>query len=102
VTRDRPRWWEWATERRIFCGPRPDGHHFANNFRVPESTFLHCTHKFANSVVRCDRWVFVLTIRGGGTIVAEVSLDEMNEMHELQTPTAMLDYLKVFQNQRAG
>lgn len=90
------RWWEWVTERRIFCGPRPHGHHIPNNARINESGFLHCTHKLPNSLERCGRWTFVLAIRGSGVIVAEVSLDEMNEMQELQTPTAMLDYLGVW------
>jgi hypothetical protein len=52
--------------------------------------------------VECGLWVFIFAIRGAGVVSAQVTLDEMEEMRELQTPTAMLNYLNIFPSRKAG
>lgn len=44
----------------------------------------------------CGRWVFLLVVRGGRTMVFEVSKDDRMAMEGLSTPAEMLEYLGVF------
>jgi hypothetical protein len=90
------RWWEWLTERRIVCGPAPEGHHIPVTFRLAESGFIRCNHWNGLERRECGLWVFALAIRGSGVIVVRVTLDEVDEMKELETPTAMLNYLGIW------
>lgn len=98
LTPDRARrWYEYATEGRVFCGPRDrGGHHIPNTFDIPESGFIRCSHWIGEERRECGRWVFLYAIRGGKVVVAEVSLDEKKAMRRLQTPAEMIDYLGIF------
>lgn len=90
------RWWRYAGLRALTC---PHGHHIPMTARINETGFLRCgkwTDRAARGGHECGAWVFVLAIRGGGCIIAEVSLDEQDEMAQLQTPDAMLRYLGIF------
>lgn len=89
------RWWELAVERRIHC---PVGHHIPARARINETGFVIC----GGDKGRCGLWVFIFAIRGSGVVVAQVTPDEMEEMRDLQTPTAMLDYLQIFPTRKAG
>jgi hypothetical protein len=73
----------------------------AAGFDVPSKAALALRARDATPV-RCGLWVFIFAIRGAGVVVAQVSLDEMEEMRELQTPTAMLEYLRIWPNRKAG
>jgi hypothetical protein len=81
------RWWRKVNRRRLVC---PAGHRIPHTFDVGETGFKRCDKH------GCDRWSFLFAIRGGGVIVAEVTLDEMTEMEHLSTPTELLDYLGIF------
>lgn len=90
------RWWRYAKRRRITC---PAGHHIPEDQNIPEHGFVRCKHWCTDGRSRgheCGHWVFILAIRGGGTIIAQVELNEMRAMEDLSTPTAMLDYLGIF------
>lgn len=86
------RWWRYVKKRRIVC---PAGHHIPSTFDIPESGFVRCPKHLNRQGMECGRWVFIIAIRGGSCIVAEVSPDERQEMEDLSTPAAMLDYLGI-------
>ena len=92
----RSRWWSYVRQGRIVCGP--DGHHIPNTFHVTEAGFVRCQHHVRHGAQwhDCGRWVFLYAIRGGGVVVAEVSLDEKRAMERLTTPAEMLEYLGAF------
>lgn len=91
-----PRWHEYATEGRVFCGPRPGGHHIPNTYDIPEHGFIRCGHWIGEERRECGRWVFLYAVRGGKVVVAEVSLDEKTAMRRLATPAEMIEYLGIF------
>lgn len=91
------RWHEFVSEGRVFCGPKPDGHHLPRTFHVPESGFIRCQHWLANERRECGRWIFLYAIRGGRCVVAEVSLDDYRKMAVLSTPAEMIEYLGIFE-----
>lgn len=94
---DLPRWWEYASERRLFCGPPGSGHRLPNTVHIVESGFIRCNHIIGPARLECGRWVFVFVVRGGKSIVVEVKLSEIEAMKRLGTPAEMLDYLGVFE-----
>ena len=85
------RWWRYVRARRIHC---PAGHHIPHTFHVRESGAVRCQHRTKG--IDCGRWVFLLPFRGGSVITAEVTLAELAEMEDLQTPTEVLDFLGIF------
>ena len=88
------RWWSFVNERRVFC---PHGHHIPFNAKIPEHGFIRCPQKtLPDRKQSCGCWVFLYAIRGGRIVVVQVTEDEMEEMNELQTPAAMIDYLGIF------
>lgn len=87
-----PRWWRYLKKRRILC---PHNHHLPHKFETNESGFVRCCHRMSKTT-ECGAWLYLFAIRGGGCIAVEVSLDEMGEMQELDTPTAVLEYLQIF------
>lgn len=96
ATAKRVRWWRYVKERQVFC---PVKHHIPANVKIPEHGFIRCPHRTTTEDgqrIACDRWVFLYAIRGGGIITAEVTPDEMDEMAELCTPAAMLEYLAIW------
>jgi hypothetical protein len=93
----KPRWSELVNEGRIFCGPRPGGHHIPNTFDIPESGFIRCSHWIGEERRECGRWVFLYAVRGGKVVVAEVTLEDKKLMRRLQTPAEMIEYLGIFQ-----
>lgn len=82
--------------RKVYCGPRAVGHHIPNTFEINDTGFVRCHHWINQERRECGRWVFLMHIRGGGNIVAEVTLDEKASMRNLATPAEMLDYLGIF------
>lgn len=86
------RWWRYATTRRgMVC---PDDHPIKEFANFPEHGFLRC-HHFNRGGAQCEHWVFVLAIRVGGVMLAQVDLQEIRDMErrELTTPSAILEYL---------
>lgn len=88
-----PRWWDYVEEGRLFC---PGHHHIPNTFDVTEAGFVRCHHWVDAERRECGLWVFIMSIRGGGIIVAAVSLDEKRRMKHLSTPAEMIRYLGIF------
>lgn len=102
-----PRWWQYVRQGRIFC---PLGHHIPNTFGVTEAGFVRCLHAADTNnrrdvdhrggapqrPVECGLWVFLLNIRGGGIVVAAVSLAEREAMSHLTTPAELIEYLGIF------
>lgn len=107
VPKPPPRWWQYVRPGRLFC---PAGHHIPNTFGVTEAGFIRCAHETdvnhrrdvehgdgpRQRPVECGLWVFLLNIRGGGTVVAAVSLDEKRAMEHLSTPAELIEYLGIF------
>jgi hypothetical protein len=93
------RWWTYADMHQLICAR---GHRFTPEshdsppFDITESGFVRCTAVDAHSQLPCDRWVFLFAIRGGGCVVADVSIEEKKAMKGLATPAAMIDYLGIF------
>lgn len=109
------RWWKFLrrangrreTFRTLVC---PRGHAIPANAVISETGFIRCDtraniggvdhrHQLAPSSVRgsvCNTWIFVFAIVGGGAVVAEVSLEEVEQMNALRTPSDMLDYLQIW------
>jgi hypothetical protein len=90
-----PRWWRFVKRRRIVC---PALHHIPNTFEVTEAGFVRCAHWIKEERRECNRWVFLYAVRGGGIVVAEVTLHEKDAMERehLTTPSEMIDYLGIF------
>jgi hypothetical protein len=63
------------------------------NADIREHGFIKCTKQIHGG--DCGLWYFLLAVKGGGCIVAEVTLPEMRQMEDLQTATEMLDYLDI-------
>lgn len=79
-------------------GATPAVHRFETMMRaagvdVPSDQVLR---RMIADAPMCGRWVFLLAVRGGGIIVAEVSKDDRLAMEGLSTPAEMLEYLGVF------
>lgn len=91
----RGRWHSYAAEGRIFCGPRPGGHHIPATYDLPESGFIRCGHWVAEERRECGRWVFLYAIRGGRVVVVEVTLADKKAMRQLSTPAEMIEYLGI-------
>lgn len=89
------RWHSYAAEGRIFCGPRPGGHHIPATYDLPESGFIRCGHWVAEERRECGRWVFLYAIRGGRVVVVEVTLADKKAMRQLSTPAEMIEYLGI-------
>lgn len=87
------RWWRWVRGRRVSC---PVGHVIPVRAEINDTGFIRCDHRSRDGVGECGRWVFLLAVRGGGAIVAEVALDEKAKMRQLSTPSEMLEYLNIF------
>ena len=90
------RWWEYASERRLFCGPRPGGHHIPSTFHILECGFVRCNHWNGLERRECGLWVFAFAIRGGRLVVARVELNEIDSMRKLVTPSEIIDYLGIW------
>lgn len=60
---------------------------------VPDMVRLR---QMAKDAPMCGRWVFLLAIRGGGIVVAEVSRDDRMAMEGFSTPAEMIEYLGIF------
>ncbi len=90
------RWWKWAvSRRRVLC---PSGHPVPIHaeFLDASSGFIACRHWDTAEKRECNRWMFLLAVTGGGSIIAEVTLDEKAKMRQLSTPSEMLDFLGIF------
>jgi hypothetical protein len=87
ATMPNPRWWRFGKKRRLVC---PLNHRIPHSAEFPEHGFIRCPKH------GCDRWIFVFVVRPFGCIITEVTLDEMDEMQELDTPEAMLEYLAIW------
>jgi len=87
------RWWRWIGHRRISC---PLRHPIPPKAEINDTGFIQCAHWIADEHRECGRWIFLFSVRGGGSVVAEVTLDEKARMRQLTTPSEMLDYLNIF------
>ncbi|MFI5229937.1 MAG: hypothetical protein ACHQWU_12770 [Gemmatimonadales bacterium] len=91
-----PRWYRYRRRGAVCC---PENHHFPNKQRIPESGFLRCGHWMHAEHRECGRWVFLLAIRGGGSIIAEVHLDELAELETMSTPGEVFEYLGILDDE---
>lgn len=80
--------------KQLLC---PYQHHIKNTVKITESGFVQCLHWISGEHRECGLWVFIMPIRGGRAIVAEVTEDDADAMMELQSPGAMLDFLGIFE-----
>lgn len=76
----------------------PAGHHFKKDFHIGEHGMIRCKHWIADKGHECGRWIFILGVRGGSNIVAEVYPDERARMTNLSTPAELLDFLGIFED----
>lgn len=84
-------WYFVRNRRKLVCSV---GHHIADEFRTNESVAVRCKHRYTKQS-DCGRWMFLIALPGTGGIVAEVTLDEIDEMNDLADATAVLDYLGI-------
>lgn len=89
----RPRWWDFVRHGRLFC---PAHHHIPNTLDVTEAGYIRCHHWIAAERRECGLWIFLYAIRGGGLVVASLSLDEKRAMAHLTTPAEIIEYLGIF------
>jgi hypothetical protein len=87
------RWKDYIFGGRLRC---PCNHSFPTKVEINDTGFIRCDHWIASERRECGRWIFLLAVRGGGAIVAEVTLDDKAAMRKLSTPAQMLDYLGLF------
>jgi hypothetical protein len=87
------RWRAWAWERRLTCA---DGHHIPNLANIEETGSLRCSKWIAKEGRECGRWIWVLSVRGGGFLVVDVSLEDLRRLKELSTPSERIAYLNIF------
>ena len=79
------RWWTYVRDHQVRC---PAGHALSTRSEIPEHGFIRCGD--------CTRWLFLLVVRGGHVIVAEVAPHERDAMQRLASPAAMIQYLEIF------
>jgi hypothetical protein len=96
VKPDKPeRWWRFVRKGRITC---PLGHRMTFNAYFPEHGCTRCQHGAHDGQPACGRWIFIVSIGGGGNIIVELNVAEVREIERLgiKTPTEILDYLGVW------
>lgn len=77
--------------KRIAC---PCGHHVPRDFRVTESGLVRCPKW--NGATECGAWLYLFAIRGGGIVVAQVELAEVDRLEQLHTPGEIIDFLGIW------
>ena len=96
------RWWRWCDSyRRISC---PKGHHIPNKSEifVESNGAIRCSKWVEADRAECGAWLYILAIRGDGVIVCEVTLEDMAKIRNMDTPTAIISYLKFFDKPAEG
>lgn len=92
--------WHWCdSSRRLTC---PEHHHTPHVLDFNESGFFRCQKWIAEEKRECGLWSFVLALRGDGVIVCEVTLADKERMKKLDTPAAMINYLRIFEDTKKG
>lgn len=87
------RWWKYMRRNRLTC---PHGHHIPERQTFPEHGFILCDKRMSREGGVCGTWLFLFAVRGGSAIVAEVQMWEKRAMEDIQTPSAMIEYLQIF------
>lgn len=90
------RWWKWLYDRRLTCA---GGHRIPNLFNIDESGSVRC-NKFVGSG-ECGKWIWLFHFPGGGNIVVDVNLEDLETMRRMTTITEKLDYLDIFREEVA-
>lgn len=88
------RWWKWLEDRRLTCA---EGHHLPNLFSIDESGAVRC-NKWVRGQQECGKWVWVMSFRGGGNLVVDVSLEDLKRLKNMDTPSQRIAYLGIFGN----
>lgn len=94
-----PRWWRLVGIRGVRC---PLGHHIPNAFGITEDGYVRCD-KFIDAgsmgaghkQPRCNKVVFLISVRGGGNFVVEVTEDERDQLMKMSSPFERLTYLGI-------
>lgn len=73
----------------------PCGHHIPRTQVFTEAGFVRCGAWMADEQRECGRWLWAMVVRGGGCLLVEVDLREIDRLLELVTPAAMLAELGV-------
>jgi len=80
----------------------PLGHHVPDVFGTTEDGFVRCTKLVdagsvgrGNKLPRCDRLVFLISVRGGGNFVVEVTEAERDALMKMSSPFERLMYLDI-------
>lgn len=93
------RWHKWLWDRRLTCSA---GHHIPSLAVIEESGSLRCSKWSNEEKVECGRWVWILSIRGGGNIVVDVNLEDLKRLKNLSTPAERIAYLGIFSIDEQG
>ena len=83
-------------ERRLTCGNSPP-HHLKNIVNIDETGSIRCSHWIAEEHRECGLWIWVVSFRGGGYLVADVSLEDLKHLKTLSTPSERIAYLGIFE-----
>jgi hypothetical protein len=41
-------------------------------------------------------WIYLIAVEGGGVVVADVTVDELNEIQHLKSGTEIIDFLGIW------
>lgn len=93
------RWWKWLWDRRLTCA---DGHHLPSLVAIDESGSIRCNKWVAQEKRECGKWIWVMSIRGGGNLVVDVSLDDLKRLKNLTTPAERIAFLGIFNSDDEG
>ena len=93
------RWWAYLEDNRLTCAR---GHLFEAyspllpSFNNTDIAVVRCTAVDARTQIVCDRLLFVLWVRGGGFLAADISREEKRALDRMTTPGDMIRYLQLF------
>lgn len=93
------RWHKWLQDRRLTCAA---GHHIPSLCAIDESGSMRCSKWIAAAKIECGRWIWVMSFRGGGNLVVEVSLEDLKRLKNLSTPSERIAYLGIFDSDEEG
>jgi hypothetical protein len=72
------------------------GHPFPNNVRFDSRGSRRCDHWIDAEKRQCGLWIYLIAVEGGGVVVADVTVDELNEIQHLKSGTEIIDFLGIW------
>lgn len=83
-------------DKRLTCA---GGHHIRDMFSIDESGSVRCPKWIADTKTQgheCGRWIWVMSFKGGGNLVVDVTLEDLKRLKNMDTASQRIAYLGIF------